>query len=67
MQALMMQDRKQLRAVFEEFDTERRGQLTVDQFYKALCKLVPHINISYDTAAELVKRSNDPLTNSVAV
>merc|ERR1711871_1228729 len=41
MQSLMMQDRKQLRRVFEEFDTDKRGQLSLDQFHAAMCKLCP--------------------------
>jgi len=61
MQAVLMQDRKQLRRVFEEFDVERRGQLTLDQFHGALVKLCPGMNITRNTAAELMKRfSSEP-------
>jgi len=56
MQALLMQDRKQLRRVFEQFDTQKRGQLTLDQFHTALNKLAPGMGIDKKMATELLKR-----------
>merc|ERR1711959_559281 len=61
MQALLLQNRKLLRSVFEEYDIDKRGQLTLDQFHGALTKLCPGMDVSRATAAELMKRfSNEP-------
>jgi len=56
MQALILQDRKQLRRIFEEFDKSRTGQLSLDQFFAALKQLAPELPISRSVAAELIRR-----------
>ena len=56
MQALILQDRQQLRKVFEEFDVDRRGQLSTDQFHACLQKLCPGLPVSRKVAVDLIHR-----------
>jgi len=56
MQSVLMQDRKILRQVFEEFDVAKTGQLNLDQFHATLNRLAPSINIDKKLAQELLKR-----------
>lgn len=57
MQAIMMQDRKRLRHVFETYDTAKSGQLSLDQFHAALVELAgTEISIDRKLASQLMKR-----------
>merc|ERR1712199_104120 len=62
MQSIMMQDRKRLRHVFEQYDTGRTGRLSTDQFHAALQDLAGNqMDVDRDMAENLLKRfSSEP-------